>query len=78
MRYAVRRLRRKMPKAAIVLGCWMKDIDAAAVERLRSEAKVDLVATSLGAALKLCIEQTGADVHPLAPAVSESGETNAA
>ena len=27
MRYSVRRLRRKLPKATIVLGCWMKDME---------------------------------------------------
>ncbi len=78
MRYAVRRLRRKLPKATIILGYWMKDIDAAGLERLRSEVKVDLVATSVGEALKLCIDQTKADAQPMVTAVSGSGETNAA
>ena len=50
MRYSVRRLRRKLPKATIILGCWMKDIDAGALERLRDGAKADLVAASLGEA----------------------------
>ena len=59
MRYAVRRLRRKLPKAIIILGCWVKDIDAAALEALRDNAKADLVAASLGEAVKLCIEATG-------------------
>jgi hypothetical protein len=31
MRYSVRRLRRKLPKAIIVLGCWMKDMDPGGV-----------------------------------------------
>ena len=59
MRYAVRRLRRKLPKAIIILGCWVKDIDAAALEVLRDNAKADLVAASLGETVKLCIEATG-------------------
>ncbi len=59
MRYAVRRLRRKLPQATIILGCWMRDIDADALERLRDGAKADLVAASLGEAVKLCIEATG-------------------
>ena len=45
MRYSVRRLRRKLPKATIILGCWMKDIDPAALEQLRDAAKADLIAT---------------------------------
>jgi len=59
MRYSVRRLRRKLPKATIILGCWMRDIDPAALESLREGAKADLAAASLGGALKLCIEATG-------------------
>jgi len=59
MRYSVRRLRRKLPKATIILGCWVKEIYPAALELLREGAKADLVATSLGEAVKLCIEATG-------------------
>ena len=59
MRYSVRRLRRKLPKATIILGCWMKDMDPAALESLREGAKADLAAATLGGALKHCIETTG-------------------
>jgi predicted PurR-regulated permease PerM len=59
MRYSVRRLRRKLPKATIILGCWMKDMDPAALEKLRDGAKADFAAASLGEALKLCIEAAG-------------------
>jgi predicted PurR-regulated permease PerM len=63
MRYSVRRLRRKLPNATIILGCWMKETDAAALERLRDGAKADLAAASLGEALKLCIEAAGANTE---------------
>ncbi|TQF27899.1 transporter [Bradyrhizobium sp. UNPF46] len=59
MRYSVRRLRRKLPKATIILGCWVKDIDPAALELLREGIRADLVATSIGEAVRLCIEATG-------------------
>ena len=59
MRYSVRRLRRKLPKATIILGCWVKDIAPAALELVREGAKADLAAASLGDAVKLCIEATG-------------------
>jgi hypothetical protein len=59
MRYSVRRLRRKLPKATIILGCWVKEMDPAVLESLREGVKADLVATSLGEAVKLCIEATG-------------------
>ena len=69
MRFAVRRLRRKFPKATIMLGCWMKEIGPTALEQLREGAKADLAAASLGEALKLCIEATGAasQGHELKP-----------
>jgi predicted PurR-regulated permease PerM len=63
MRYAVRRLRRKLPKAAIILGCWMKDVDPAALEQMRDAAKADLAASSLGEAVKFCIEAAGEKSH---------------
>ena len=59
MRYSVRRLRRKLPEATIILGCWMKDMEPATLESLREGAKADLAASSLGGAIKLCIESTG-------------------
>jgi predicted PurR-regulated permease PerM len=63
MRYSVRRLRRKLPKATIILGCWMKDMEPARLEQLRDGAKADLAAASLGEAVKLCIAATGTESH---------------
>jgi predicted PurR-regulated permease PerM len=65
MRYSVRRLRRKLPKATMILGCWMRDMDPAALEELRDGAKADRAASSVGEALKLCIEATGLEGRPL-------------
>jgi predicted PurR-regulated permease PerM len=59
MRYSVRRLRRKLPKTSIILGCWAQEIDPAGLESLRESAKADLVARSMSEAVKLCIEATG-------------------
>jgi predicted PurR-regulated permease PerM len=59
IRYAVRRLRRKIPSATIILACCVKEIDPDALELLREGAKANLIATSLGKAVKLCIEATG-------------------
>jgi hypothetical protein len=50
-----------LPKAIIILGCWVKDITPTALEVLRDNAKADLVAASLGEAVKLCIEATGVE-----------------
>jgi len=72
MRYSVRRLRRKLPKATIILGCWMKDMEPTALERLREGAKADLAAASLGGALKQCIESTGVVVISTMPQLRAS------
>ncbi len=53
MRYTVRRLRRKLPNAQILLGCWMPGGDTAA---LRDTAKPDAVAITLKDAVRLCLE----------------------
>jgi predicted PurR-regulated permease PerM len=56
MRYSVRRLRRKLPGATIMLGCWSANKNAAALEQLREAAKADVVAGSLREATRLCVE----------------------
>jgi predicted PurR-regulated permease PerM len=61
MRYAVRRLRRKLPTVIIVLGCFVGNIDAGALDALRDNARADLVAARLGEVVKLCIEATGVE-----------------
>ena len=54
MRYSVRRLRRKFPTAAIMLGCWAENIDKDALEELRDTVKADTVAGSLSEAMMIC------------------------
>ena len=66
MRYSVRRLRRKLPKAVIVLVCAASGIDRAALQQLGDGAKADLAAASLGEAVQLCIEATGLERTNLA------------
>jgi predicted PurR-regulated permease PerM len=56
MRYTVRRLRRKLPQAQIVLGCWTADADSS---RLRDAARPDAVATTLRDAVRLGLEAAG-------------------
>jgi hypothetical protein len=58
MRYSVRRLRRKLPKATIILVCPAPETDRIALQQLADGAKADLVAASLGEAVQLCIEAT--------------------
>lgn len=66
MRYSVRRLRRKLPKATIILGCWMRGMEPAALEGLKDGTKADLFASTMGEALKLSVEAaTRVEGHPL-------------
>jgi hypothetical protein len=67
-----------LPKATIILGCWVKDIDPAALELLREGAKADLAAASLGEAIKLCIEATGVEDQRHAASKQEKSTTAAA
>jgi predicted PurR-regulated permease PerM len=67
MRYTIRRLRRRLPQAKILLGCWTEDGDATA---LASSAKPDAVASTLRQAVAHCLEAarghaTNSEVKPL-------------
>jgi predicted PurR-regulated permease PerM len=78
MRYSVRRLRRKFPTAAIMLGCWAENIDKDALEELRDTAKADTVAGSLSEAMMICRITAGvteADERP--DAVHDAFEVSA-
>ncbi len=52
MRYVIRRLRRRLPQAQIMLGCWSAGVDST----LNDAAKPDLLAGSLRDAVRLCLE----------------------
>jgi predicted PurR-regulated permease PerM len=78
MRYSVRRLRRKLPEATIILGCWLKDMEPGALETLREGAKADLAAASLGEAIKLCIEAAGVQDYSHLTAKDRPSKTTAA
>jgi hypothetical protein len=53
MRYTIRRMRRRLPTAQILLACWKGDADTAT---LRDSTKPDAVATTLRDTVKLCLE----------------------
>ncbi|MBB5046577.1 putative PurR-regulated permease PerM [Rhodopseudomonas rhenobacensis] len=57
LRYAVRRLRRKMPGVKIMLGCWNIDGDAGQLEALRDAADADFAAATLHDATAICIAE---------------------
>jgi predicted PurR-regulated permease PerM len=72
MRYSVRRLRRQLPKATIVLGCWAEQLDAEALEELRAAAKADIAAKSLSEAMMICRTTAGAPETSAAPDIAGS------
>ena len=59
MRCSVRRLRRKLPKATIMLGCWAEDINKESLEDLRETAKADTAAGNLREAMMICRTTAG-------------------
>jgi predicted PurR-regulated permease PerM len=55
MRFTVRRIRRKLPNATIMLGLWNSEIADATLEQLRENSKADLACRSLHDAVNACI-----------------------
>lgn len=73
MRYTIRRLRRRLPQARIMLGCWMADVD-----NLRDAVKPDDVAVTLRDALRLCLEAARKPASPVLPATPVAVAVDAA
>lgn len=73
IRYAVRRVRRKMPRARVMVGLWNGVDRADGVTALKEGAKADMVASTLREATRICVESArpkpkalldGSDIHP--------------
>ena len=81
MRYAVRRLRRRLPRATILLICCSNETDETSLKLAQESSKADLVAANIGEAVRLCMDSARATEHqdsnaanPVeAPIVSERG-----
>jgi predicted PurR-regulated permease PerM len=58
IRYAVRRLRRKLPRARIMVGLWSGVDGLEKAEAVRESSKADLFASTLREAIRVCIEAT--------------------
>lgn len=56
MRFAVRRIRRKLPKAIVMLGVWDGDLPDATLAGLRENAKADLACRTLHEAVEACLK----------------------
>jgi predicted PurR-regulated permease PerM len=76
MRYAVRRLRRKVPRAKIMLAVWGGGDQADAA---LDAAKADVIAVSLRKAVRICIDEARAkDITPSKELPSVSAKLNSA
>jgi predicted PurR-regulated permease PerM len=73
LRYTIRRLRRRLPQARILLGSWMADADT-----LRETAKPDDVAVTLRDALRLCLETARKPASPVLTATPARVAVNVA
>jgi hypothetical protein len=75
-RYAVRRLRRKVPRAKIMLAVWGGGDQADAA---LDAAKADVIAVSLRKAVRICIDEARAkDITPSKELPSVSAKLNSA
>jgi hypothetical protein len=61
LRFAVRRLRRRVPEARVLVGCWGQG--PATAEEMAKAAKADFSATSLQGAVEICLSATNGDAH---------------
>ncbi len=75
MRYTIRRMRRILPAAQVLLACWKADVDPAA---LRDSTQADAVATTLPEAARFCLEAArNSSFRADAPEPSEASATAA-
>ena len=77
MRYTIRRLRRKLPNAKIVLGCWMAEADTT---MLAQTVKADVITTTLSDTAKLCLDQARSlpSKHATVPTPNKLAKVDAA
>ena len=64
LRYAVRRIRRKLPKARILVGLWNGAEATEGIEEMREGSGADLLARSLREATRLCLDSARPDPEP--------------
>jgi hypothetical protein len=65
VRYAVRRLRRKLPRARIMVGLWSGLDNSERAAAIRESSKADMFASTLREATRICIEAVRPDSEAL-------------
>lgn len=74
MRYAVRRLKRRLPKAEVIVGLW-GELDVAGMDELRRQQDVHAVTTSVGETARLIRALAIGDAEPLSQDASPPGRS---
>jgi len=70
IRYAVRRLRRKLPRARIMVGLWTGIDSAESIATILESSKADTVASTLREAVRICIDS----VRPYPEGLQEASD----
>jgi hypothetical protein len=78
IRYAVRRLRRKLPRARIMVGLWSGVDGTEKAEAARESSKADLFASTLREAIRVCIEATRPEPEAIGDSLIEGQVRHAA
>ncbi|CAL79635.1 Conserved hypothetical protein; putative membrane protein, membrane transport protein [Bradyrhizobium sp. ORS 278] len=78
MRYSVRRLKRRLPRAKVMLVCCAPDVDQDAAKALQEATKADLVAAGMGEAVRTCVEAAQGQTSPPVPSAQLDPRTNVA
>lgn len=78
VRYAVRRLRRKLPRARILVGLWSGTGDSQRAISVKESSKADVLASTLREATRVCIEAARPDLAVLEDVSVKRGTNNLA
>ncbi|MCP1782279.1 AI-2E family transporter [Bradyrhizobium japonicum] len=78
VRYAVRRLRRKLPRASILVGLWSGTGDSQRAVSVKESSKADVLASTLREATRVCIEAARPDLAVLEDVSVKRGTNNTA
>ena len=77
LRHSIRRIRRRVPGAAILAGLWGHEPNRAAAEQISADAGADAYAFSLHDAVRLCLEAASAGRDEDASARQKAGSSAA-
>ena len=66
LRYLLRRLRQRLPRARLLVGLWPADQAILTDDRLRAAVGADVYTSSLREAVEACLDAARAEAEPVA------------